>query len=89
MIFWVIGRNDDWYSFDDSMVLTISSNIPSEIEMLYEIIPVKVIRRFYEHRNIIFFFFFFFFSYEIVYITPFKIFKIFLNALKISLRKKL
>lgn len=56
MIFWVIGRNDDWYSFDDSMVLTISSNIPSEIEMLYEIIPVKVIRRFYEHRNIIFFF---------------------------------
>lgn len=57
MIFWVIGRNDDWYSFDDSMVLTISSNIPSEIEMLYEIIPVKVIRRFYEHRNIIFFFF--------------------------------
>ena len=54
MIFWVIGRNDDWYSFDDSMVLTISSNIPSEIEMLYEIIPVKVIRRFYEHRNIIF-----------------------------------
>lgn len=38
------------------MVLTISSNIPSEIEMLYEIIPVKVIRRFYEHRNIIFFF---------------------------------
>lgn len=39
------------------MVLTISSNIPSEIEMLYEIIPVKVIRRFYEHRDIIFFFF--------------------------------
>lgn len=63
------------------MVLTISSNIPSEIEMLYEIIPVKVIRRFYEHRNIIFFF------HEIVYITPFKIFKIFLNTLNIFAKK--
>lgn len=82
MIFWVIGRNDDWYSFDDSMVLTISSNIPSEIEMLYEIIPVKVIRRFYEHRNIIFFFF-----HEIIYITPFKIFKIFLNTLNMFAKK--
>lgn len=63
------------------MVLTISSNIPSEIEMLYEIIPVKVIRRFYEHRNIIFFF------HEIVYITSFKIFKIFLNTLNIFAKK--
>lgn len=63
------------------MVLTISSNIPSEIEMLYEIIPVKVIRRFYEHHNIIFFF------HEIVYITPFKIFKIFLNTLNIFAKK--
>lgn len=63
------------------MVLTISSNIPSEIEMLYEIIPVKVIRRFYEHRNIIFFF------REIVYITSFKIFKIFLNTLNIFAKK--
>lgn len=63
------------------MVLTISSNIPSEIEMLYEIIPVKVIRRFYEHRDIIFFF------REIVYITLFKIFKIFLNTLNIFAKK--
>ena len=51
------------------MVLTISSNIPSEIEMLYEIIPVKVIRRFHEHRNIIFSFFFFFFFPTKLYIS--------------------
>lgn len=53
MIFWVIGRNDNWYSFDDFMVLTILSYVSREIEMLYEFIPTKGIRKSHKRRNII------------------------------------